>query len=125
MSASRGETERDFDALWQFVEAAQFDRVGVFGYSDDETSESFHLPAKVDGRTIYNRKRRLMGLQRKISRQLNGRLVGQRFPVLVQGPSAESELVWEGRLPTQAEEIDGKTLPRRVCRRCSQARGFR
>ncbi len=104
-----GETERDFDALWQFVEAAQFDRVGVFGYSDDETSESFHLPAKVDGRTIYNRRRRLMTLQRKISRKLNRRLVGQKFPVLIQGPSAESEFVWQGRLPTQAEEIDGKT----------------
>lgn len=104
-----GETDHDFDELLQFSEAAQFDRVGVFGYSDDETSESFHLPDKISARKIYNRRRRLMGLQRKISRKLNRRLIGQRFQILIQGPSAESEFVWQGRLATQAEEIDGKT----------------
>ncbi len=104
-----GETDKDFDELCQFVQAAQFDRVGVFGYSDDETSESYHLDGKVDRRTIYNRKRRLMAMQRKISRKRNQALVGQRFPILIVGPSEETELLWEGRLATQAEDIDGKT----------------
>ena len=104
-----GETARDFEELCQFVEAAQFDRVGVFSYSDDETSESYYLDEKVDRRTIYNRKRRLMAAQRKISRRRNRALVGQRFPILITGPSQETELLWEGRLATQAEEIDGKT----------------
>lgn len=104
-----GETNADFTELCQFVEAAQFDRVGVFRYSDDETSESFHLDAKVDSRAIYNRQRRLMALQRKISRDRNRKLVGGRFRILITGPSSETELLWEGRLETQAEEIDGKT----------------
>jgi ribosomal protein S12 methylthiotransferase len=104
-----GETDKDFEELCQFVQAAQFDRVGVFGYSDDETSESYHLDAKVDGRTIYNRKRRLMSIQRKISRKRNQALIGQRFPILIVGPSEETDLLWEGRLATQAEDIDGKT----------------
>lgn len=102
-----GETEQDFDELCQFVEAARFDRLGVFGYSDEETSASFHLDGKVDRRTIYNRKRRLMALQRKISRQLNRELVGRELEVLVEGPSADSELVWQARLASQAPEIDG------------------
>jgi ribosomal protein S12 methylthiotransferase len=48
-------------------------------------------------------------LQRKISRRRSRELVGKRFPILIKGPSPETELLWEGRLPTQAEEIDGKT----------------
>src|SRR5579871_601384 len=55
-----GETDADFDELCQFVQAARFDRLGVFSYSDEDSSGSYHLDAKVDARTIYNRKRRLM-----------------------------------------------------------------
>jgi ribosomal protein S12 methylthiotransferase len=102
-----GETDRDFDELCQFVQAAQFDRLGVFSYSDEDTSKSFDLDAKVDARTIYNRKRHLMSLQRKISRAKNRTLVGREFQVLVEGPTEDSELVWEARLSTQAPDIDG------------------
>jgi ribosomal protein S12 methylthiotransferase len=104
-----GETGQDFEELCRFVEAGRFDRVGVFRYSDDETSESFRLDGKVDNRSIYNRQRRLMALQKTISRSRNRALVGGRFRILVTGPSAETDLLWEGRLETQAEEIDGKT----------------
>jgi ribosomal protein S12 methylthiotransferase len=102
-----GETGRDFEELCQFVQTAKFDRLGVFSYSDEDTSQSFDLDAKVDARTIYNRKRHLMSLQRKISRAKNRTLVGHEFPVLVEGPTEDSELVWEARLSTQAPDIDG------------------
>lgn len=102
-----GETEQDFEQLCQFVEAAQFDRLGVFSYSDEDTSKSYLLDGKVDARTIYNRKRRLMSIQRKISKKRNKLLIGKELPVLVEGPSADTELLWQGRLPSQAPEIDG------------------
>jgi ribosomal protein S12 methylthiotransferase len=102
-----GETDADFEELCQFVEAAQFDRLGVFSYSDEDTSNSFALDSKVDARTIYNRKRKLMSLQKKISRAKNRTLLGQEFRVLVEGPTEESELVWQARLSTQAPDIDG------------------
>jgi ribosomal protein S12 methylthiotransferase len=105
-----GETAADFETLCQFVQAAQFDRLGVFSYSDEDSSASFHLDGKVDGRTIYNRKRRLLAIQRKISKTRNKRLVGQEVSILVEGPSKETDLLWEGRMPTQAPEIDGVTL---------------
>ncbi len=105
-----GETAEDFEELCQFVEAAKFDRLGVFKYSDEETSGSFALDAKVDGRTIHNRQRKLMALQRKISRKANQALVGKEFPVLVEGLSEETDLLWQGRLPGQAPEIDGVCL---------------
>jgi ribosomal protein S12 methylthiotransferase len=105
-----GETEQDFEELCRFVEAARFDRLGVFSYSDEETSVSYHLDSKVGGRTIYNRKRRLMAVQRKVSRAANRTLVGRELPALVEGPSPETDLLWQARLGTQAPEIDGVTL---------------
>jgi ribosomal protein S12 methylthiotransferase len=105
-----GETDADFETLCQFVQAAQFDRLGVFSYSDEDTSASFHLDGKVGGRTIHNRKRRLLAIQRKISKARNKRLVGEEVSILVEGRSAETDLLWEGRMPSQAPEIDGVTL---------------
>jgi ribosomal protein S12 methylthiotransferase len=105
-----GETETDFEDLCQFVRAAQFDNLGVFTYSDEDTSGSYQLDGKVDGRTIQNRKRRLMAIQRRISRAHNRSLVGAEVPVLVGGLSPETDLLWESRMPSQAPEIDGVTL---------------
>jgi ribosomal protein S12 methylthiotransferase len=59
---------------------------------------------------MQNRKRRLMAIQRKIARARNRALVGSVLPVLVEGPSKETDLLWEGRLATQAPEIDGTAL---------------
>jgi ribosomal protein S12 methylthiotransferase len=105
-----GETDGDFEELCGFVKAAGFDRLGVFSYSDEDTSGSYALAGKVDARTIYNRKRHLMAVQRKIARARNRKLVGSEATVLVSGVSAETDLLWEGRMPTQAPEIDGVTL---------------
>lgn len=102
-----GETEADFVELCQFVEAARFDRLGVFSYSDEETSASYHLDGKVSRREVYNRKRRLLAIQRKVSRARNRQLKGQVLPVLVEGPAPESELLWQARLAAQAPDIDG------------------
>jgi len=105
-----GENEQDFQELCGFIEAARFDRLGVFSYSDEETSHSYHLNGKVDARTIYTRKRKLMSLQRKISKMKNKSLIGRELPILIEGISEETDLLWEGRLATQAPEIDGVCL---------------
>jgi ribosomal protein S12 methylthiotransferase len=105
-----GETEADFETLRQFVQAAGFDRVGAFAYSDENTSASFGLDGKVDARTIQRRKRSLMALQQRISRAKNRTMIGREIPVLVEGRSPETDLLWQGRLSTQAPEIDGAVL---------------
>ena len=94
-SASPARPRRISKSSASSCEAAQFDRLGVFTYSDEDTSASYQLDGKVDGRTIHNRKRRLMAIQRKISRARNRALVGQEVPVLVEGPSKETDLLWE------------------------------
>src|ERR1700728_2204753 len=62
-----GETENDFCELCDFVRAAEFDWMGVFAYSDEDTSKSFALENKVDAKTITRRRDTLMALQKKIS----------------------------------------------------------
>jgi ribosomal protein S12 methylthiotransferase len=103
-----GESEADFTVLSDFVRAAQFDWLGVFSYSDEEGSGAFHLADKMPSRTIEARRRSLMRLQQSVSRKSRARLVGRRFDLLVEGPSEETPLLWEGRTQHQAPEIDGK-----------------
>lgn len=105
-----GETDEDFEILCNFVKAAQFDWMGVFSYSDEETSKSYHLDGKVEPKVIEARRRKLMSIQKRISKQRRKALVGRQLPILLEGPSTESDLLWEGRLPSQAPEIDGKVL---------------
>jgi ribosomal protein S12 methylthiotransferase len=105
-----GESEADFEELCDFVRAAEFDWMGVFAYSDEDTAESFHLDGKVDAKTIVRRRNALMAIQKKISRRKLRARVGQRVAALLEGPSAENELVWEARLEGMAPEIDGKVF---------------
>lgn len=103
-----GETEKDFQELREFVKAAQFDWLGVFAYSDEEGSAAYHLGDKVPQRTIESRRRKLMQIQKQISKRNKKKLVGKQFDVLALGPSEETELLWEGRTEMHAPEIDGK-----------------
>ncbi len=103
-----GESSSDFDLLEQFIAEAKFDWLGVFNYSDEEGSKAHALDSKVPNRTIESRKRRLMKLQQKISRQAKQQWIGRELLVLAEGESSETELLWEGRTQFHAPEIDGK-----------------
>ncbi|MBC8028573.1 MAG: 30S ribosomal protein S12 methylthiotransferase RimO [Pyrinomonadaceae bacterium] len=105
-----GETDADFEELLQFVKNVEFDRVGVFTYSDEEGTPAFDLTNKVDPKVAKQRRARLMKEQRIISRRNNKRRVGQTVRVLFEGESSESELLWQGRMETQAPDIDGCVL---------------
>jgi ribosomal protein S12 methylthiotransferase len=103
-----GETEADFAELCEFVQAAKFDWLGVFSYSDEDGSAAFHLGDKVPVREIERRRKKLMQIQRQISKKNKRRLVGRELDVLALGPSEETDLLWEGRTEMHAPEIDGK-----------------
>ena len=105
-----GEREEDFQELLDFVKVVEFDRVGVFTYSDEENSPAFELDEKVDTAIARKRERILMTEQSRISRRKNRSLVGSRVRVLLEGTSRESDLLLEGRMESQAPEIDGSVL---------------
>ncbi|HEX6125612.1 MAG TPA: 30S ribosomal protein S12 methylthiotransferase RimO [Pyrinomonadaceae bacterium] len=105
-----GETDEDFEELMEFVRNCRFDNVGVFTYSDEEGTPAFDLPNKVDAKVARQRRSRLMKEQAKISKQLNRAKIGKTYPVIFEGLSQESDLLFQGRLQGQAQEIDGYIL---------------
>ena len=105
-----GETEAEFEELCEFVRAAEFDWMGAFGYSDQEGASAFSQERKLPAREIERRRKRLMQIQRTISKRRKKALVGREFDLLLEGASEESDLLLEGRTPMHAPEIDGKVL---------------
>ncbi|HWR35472.1 MAG TPA: 30S ribosomal protein S12 methylthiotransferase RimO [Clostridia bacterium] len=105
-----GETKDDFEQLCEFVRAAEFDWLGVFAYSDEEGAKAFTLGEKVPQREIERRRKKLMQMQKQISRRKRKALVGREFDILLEGPSEETDLLWEGRTEMHAPEIDGKVF---------------
>ncbi|MGB9404547.1 MAG: 30S ribosomal protein S12 methylthiotransferase RimO [Candidatus Acidiferrales bacterium] len=103
-----GETKEDFKELRGFVSEAEFDWMGVFSYSDEDTAKSFALDDKVDAETIAERRDTLMTIQRKISRRKLKNYVGKRVAAMLEGPSKDTDIIWEARLEGMAPEIDGK-----------------
>jgi ribosomal protein S12 methylthiotransferase len=105
-----GETEEEFQELCRDIEALKLDHVGVFRFSKEEATKA----AEMDGQIHPNVKRRrskvLTEILQKQSLGRNEKLVGQRLPLMIEGQSEETELLLQGRLPTQAQEIDGHVL---------------
>lgn len=102
-----GETEAEFQELYEFVRWARFDRVGVFQYSDEPTSRSYTFEDKVAPELAQERASALMELQQRLSYERNQALVGRTVEVLVEGPSDDSDLIMQGRWHGQAPDIDG------------------
>ena len=104
------ESEEDFEELMIFVRNCRFDNVGVFTYSDEEGTPAFGLPNKIDPKIAKQRRSRLMKEQAKISKQINKAKIGNTYKVMFEGLSQESDLLFQGRLEAQAQEIDGYIL---------------
>lgn len=104
-----GESERDFDALCQFVDDSAFDRVGVFRYSNEEGTAGYELSDQIPGEIARERYARLGALLDERMRARAAREIGCEHEVLVDaGGSARSV----GRLRSQAPEVDGQVLLR-------------
>jgi ribosomal protein S12 methylthiotransferase len=103
-----GETREDFEELVDFVKKAEFDWLGVFAYSDEEGAGAFAMEKKIPPAEIERRRKKLMQVQQQISRKKKSALIGRTFDVVLEGPSEETDLLWEGRSEMHAPEIDGK-----------------
>ena len=103
-----GESLRDVEILEEFITEAKFDWLGVFGYSHEEGSAAYALDARVPKRSIEARKRRIMKLQKSISKRAKQQWIGRELIILAEGESEETPLLWEGRTQFHAPEIDGK-----------------
>jgi len=101
-----GETPDDFAELEAFIEEIGFDHVGVFTYSHEEGTSAHELKDDVPAATKQQRQERLMARQRDIVTKRQQTRLGEKTRLVVDGTSAEHELVLQGRLAGQAPEID-------------------
>ena len=101
-----GETDADFAELASFVESVGFDHVGVFTYSHEEGTSAHGLPDDVPAAVKKRRQSGVMRRQRRIVERAQRSRIGSRVRILIDGPSAEHDLVLRGRLEGQAPEID-------------------
>lgn len=127
-----GEKEKHFQALYDFVQGARLDRVGVFTYSRERGTRAASWPGQVPEKVKEERRSLLLGLQREISTGLNRGLVGRELEVLVEGEVPPGDLeaalgpgktggkgrYFYGRYYGQAPGVDGLVYlvcpPRRI-----------
>ncbi len=105
-----GEKDADFQELYDFVEEARFNRLGIFTYSAEKGTRAARFSNPVPEPVKQSRLQALADLQEKISLDYHKQLVATVQPVLIEGVSAETNLLLEGRLASQAPEIDGSVL---------------
>ncbi len=109
MTGHPGEGEAEFAELLAFVEETRFDHLGCFAYEPEPGTRSARLP-RPPAKLARARARKLMALQKRISRARLKELEGRELDCLVLGPHPDSELVWQGRLARQAPEVDGEVI---------------
>jgi ribosomal protein S12 methylthiotransferase len=109
-----GETDQDFRTLIEFLEEAQFDRVGAFAYSEQEGTRAAQLPDDVPAPVKQERLEELLEVQRAISAERLARFVGRDVEVLVDRLTDAADesapgSTHVGRVQWQADDVDGVT----------------
>jgi ribosomal protein S12 methylthiotransferase len=106
-----GESDQDFRTLLEFLEEAQFDRLGAFAYSPQEGTRATAYPDDVPDAVKRDRLEELLEVQRAISAERLARFVGRETPVLVDSVADPDDegTTHVGRVPWQADDVDGVT----------------
>lgn len=105
-----GETEEQFEEILKFMLRHEFDRVGCFKYSPEESTPGGKMENQIDDETKERRWDAVMSVAQRISRERHQAMIGKTLDVLVEGYSEETDLLLQGRFWGQAPEIDGVVL---------------
>lgn len=100
-----GETEEQFNELYEFVKRARFEKMGVFEYSREKNTVSYSMENQVPAKIKKQRHKKLMTLQKKISREVNEGYVGKTLPCIVEGFTDDGLVLMRSQY--DAPEIDG------------------
>ncbi|MBQ4537370.1 MAG: 30S ribosomal protein S12 methylthiotransferase RimO [Lachnospiraceae bacterium] len=106
ISGFPGETEEDFQELYRFVNEMEFDRLGVFTYSQEEDTPAAIMPEQVDEDVKARRRDELMELQQAIAFERAEEMVGRVLPVMIEGKVADEE-TYVARTYRDAPNVDG------------------
>lgn len=100
-----GETEEDFIELCDFVKSMKLDRVGVFEFSKEKNTKAYKLKPQITAKVKKQRKKILMELQQKISKDINKKLIGKTIDCIVESISEDGTVT--ARTYKDAPEVDG------------------
>lgn len=101
-----GETEEDHEELMEFVERMEFDRLGVFTYSQEEDTPAAEMPNQIPEEVKKDRQAQLMELQQEIAFDAAGEMVGKIVTAMVEGKVAD-ENAYVARTYKDAPNVDG------------------
>jgi ribosomal protein S12 methylthiotransferase len=105
-----GETEKEFEELLTFIKKTQFERLGIFPYSQEDHTRAGDMKGQVSAKVKKQRYGRAMALQQKVSREIHERLVGKTMRVLIEKPLEGSA---EPVLSREVSRPDSRTGARR------------
>ena len=100
-----GETDEQFNALYEFVKRTRFDKMGVFEYSREKNTTSYSMQEQIPAKIKRKRHKKLMTLQQKISKSVNEGYIGKTLKCLVEGFTDDGLILL--RSEHDAPEIDG------------------
>ncbi len=104
------ETDAEFEELCADLEKLELDHVGVFSFSKEEGTKAFELEGQLHANVKRKRRKKLIEILQKQRGRTFEKLVGTFVEVMIEGNSEETELLIQARMPTQAQEIDGRVL---------------
>ena len=106
ISGFPGETQEDFEELYRFVNEMEFDRLGVFPYSQEEDTKAAEMPGQVPEEVKCFRRDELMELQQAIAFEKAEQMIGRVLDVMVEGKVADED-VYVTRTYRDAPNVDG------------------
>jgi len=101
-----GETEEEFEHLYNFVKDMKFNKMGVFEYSREKGTPSYSLKPQISKKVMHERYKKLMELQQSISKSVNESFIGKTLPCIIEGITDDGYVT--ARSQYDAPEVDGE-----------------
>ena len=100
-----GETEEDFQELYNFIKEMKIDKLGIFEFSREKNTKAYKLKPQIPSKIKKQRKKQLMELQQQVSKEINNKLIGKKLDCIVEAINENGTVV--GRTYKDAPEVDG------------------
>ena len=106
ISGFPGETQEDFEELYNFADEMEFDRLGVFAYSQEEDTPAANMPEQIAEEIKEARRGELMELQQEIAFEKAEDMIGRVLVAMIEGKVADED-VYVARTYRDAPNVDG------------------
>ena len=101
-----GETNEDFDELYEFIKEAKFDRLGAFSYSKEDGTPAARIKEQIHPMTKKSRYNKIMALQQKVYEEISQKYIGRELEVLLEERSFDGKY-YIARSYMDVPDIDG------------------